>query len=462
MAWRGVLLLFLLPGLAQAAGERIPLDVSAWSILPFVGLLLAIALLPIFAGHFWHQNSKKAIVAAIFSLPAAVYLLSLDAGGAALGHAMEEYVSFAILLGSLYIVAGGKLVERNVPATALTNTSLLAAGAVLTNMIGTTGASMILIRPYLRLNRGRKHCRHVPVFFIFVVSNLGGLLTPLGDPPLFLGYLRGVDFFWTFQLWPQWLLANGLVLIVFYFWDARSWRREQAAISGFAAGHPVIRIRLKGAVNLLFLAGIIVAILFQSRTVSEPVTNFFRRFFLCPDLHLVWPWGECIMALMGVLSLLRTPRTLRRANSFGWGPLLEVAILFAGIFVTMVPALELLARPGLFPWLTSPFEYFWLTGILSAFLDNAPTYVVFATVAAGSQPIGELMTQAPEILKAISCGAVFMGALTYIGNGPNFMVKAIAEESGFPTPSFFGYMLYSTIVLVPVFLLVSLLFFSPW
>ena len=461
MAWHGVLLLFLLPGTAQAAGERIPLDVPAWTILPFVGLLLSIALLPIFAGHFWHQNRKKAIVVAIFSAPAAIYLLTLDAGGAALGHALEEYVSFVVLLGSLYIVAGGKLVERNVPPTALTNTGLLAAGAILANMIGTTGASMILIRPYLRLNRGRKHCKHVPVFFIFVVSNLGGLLTPLGDPPLFLGYLRGVDFFWTFRLWPQWLLANGLVLTVFYIWDARSWRREQAPIASSAAGHPEIRIRLQGAVNLLFLGGIIMAILFQSRTVSEPVTNFLRRFFACPDLQLVWPWGECIMALMGLLSLLRTPRTLRRANSFGWGPLLEVAILFAGIFVTMVPALELLARPGLFPQLSSAFQYFWLTGILSAFLDNAPTYVAFGTVAASAKPIGDLMTQAPHVLEAISCGAVFMGALTYIGNGPNFMVKAIAEEGGFPTPSFFGYMLYATIVLVPIFLLISFLFFWP-
>ena len=472
MAWRALLLLFLLPNMAQAAGIG-TLDVPIWSVLPFVGLLLAIAVLPIVAGHFWHDNGKKALVVAIFAVPAAGYLLALKGGAAALGHTLEEYISFVVLLGALYIVAGGKLVERNVPATALTNTGLLAAGAVLANFIGTTGASMILIRPYLRLNHGRKHGAHVPVFFIFVVSNLGGLLTPLGDPPLFLGYLRGVDFFWTFRLWPQWLLANGLVLAVFYVWDAWSWRRESVSVSGGVVNegtakgshsplttyHSPIRFRLKGSRNLLFLAGIIAAILFQSPTVSEAVTNFLRRFFLCPDLTLVWPWGEGVMALMGVLSLITTPRSLRRANSFGWGPLIEVAVLFAGIFITMVPAIALLARHRHQLNLTAPFEYFWLTGILSAFLDNAPTYVVFATIAAGEQPIGTLMTQAPHILGAISCGAVFLGAMTYIGNGPNFMVKAIAEERGFATPSFFGYMLYSGIVLVPIFLLISLLFF---
>jgi Na+/H+ antiporter NhaD/arsenite permease-like protein len=472
MIWRGLLVLFLVPSMAHAAGERTPLDVPIWSVLPFVGLLLAIALLPVLAGHFWHQNSKKAVVVAIFAVPAAAYLLALEGGAAALGHALEEYISFVVLLGSLYIVAGGKLVERNVPATALTNTGLLTAGAVLANVIGTTGASMILIRPYLHLNQGRKHGGHVPVFFIFTVSNLGGLLTPLGDPPLFLGFLRGVDFFWTFRLWPQWLLANGLVLAVFYFWDAWSWRRESTLVAGvvteaivkgnhspLTTHHSPIRFRLKGSRNLLFLAGIIVAILFQSRTVSEPVTNFFRRFFLCPDLQLVWPWGECVMALMGVLSLITTPRSLRRANSFGWGPLIEVAVLFAGIFVTMVPTTELLAHHGDRLGLKEPFQYFWLTGILSAFLDNAPTYIAFATIAAGEQAIGTLMTQAPHILQAISCGAVFLGAMTYIGNGPNFMVKAIADERGFPAPSFFGYMLYSGIVLMPIFLLISLLFF---
>jgi Na+/H+ antiporter NhaD/arsenite permease-like protein len=482
----GIFCLLTFPSVAQAA-EHAALDVPVWTVLPFVGLLLAIALLPIFAGHFWHANAKKAVVAAIFAVPAAAYLVLLENGPAALGHTLQEYISFVVLLGSLYVVAGGKLVERNVPATALTNTILLALGAVLANVIGTTGASMILIRPYLRLNHGRKHGAHVPVFFIFTVSNLGGLLTPLGDPPLFLGFLRGVDFFWTFRIWREWLLANGLVLVVFYFWDARSWRRErnrpsaagdrlsadsrqptadsrQPGRSPKAEGRngnqePVIRIRLTGSRNLLFLAGIIAAILLQSRTVSAPLTKLLGRFFPCPDLQLVWPWGEMVMVLMGVLSMITTPHSLRRANSFGWGPLAEVAILFAGIFVTMVPATELLRRHGHELGLTQPFQYFWLTGILSAFLDNAPTYVVFATISSGDRPIGQLMTQAPALLQAISCGAVFLGAMTYVGNGPNFMVKAIAEESGCSIPSFFGYLLYSAIILVPIFLLISLIFF---
>ncbi len=459
--WLGALGLFLLPGLAQGAGARTPLDVPVWTVLPFVGLLLAIAVLPVVASHFWHQNGKKAMVVALFAVPAAAYLLLLESGPKALGHSLEEYISFVVLLGTLYIVAGGMLVELNLPAKALSNTGLLAVGAALANVIGTTGASMILIRPYLRLNQDRSHGGHVPVFFIFIVSNLGGLLTPLGDPPLFLGFLRGVDFFWTLKLWPEWLLANGLVLAVFYFWDQRAWRREPSPDKGAArvipAGGPALR--LSGSGNIFFLAGIIAAILFQSGAVSEPVSNFFRRFFPCPDLQLIWPWGECLMAIMGGLSLIKTPRSLRQANGFRWGPLIEVAILFAGIFVTMVPAMELLARHGGEFGLTHPAEYYWLTGILSAFLDNAPTYVAFATIAAGDQPIGQLMTQAPNLLRAISCGAVFLGAMTYVGNGPNFMVKAIADESGFATPSFFGYLLYSTIVLVPVFLLISLVFF---
>jgi Na+/H+ antiporter NhaD/arsenite permease-like protein len=386
----------------------------------------------------------------LFAGPAVAYLLYFQWHTGqptvpALVHELGQYVSFILLLGSLYTVSGGIVVRGDARPTPWTNAACLAFGAVLANLIGTTGASVVLVRPLLRINRSRRHVAHLPVFFIFIVGNLGGLLTPLGDPPLFLGFLDGVPFFWTLSLWPHWLVANGLVLAIFVCWDALAWRRESAEVrAGLRDGEPV---RILGLVNILFLAGIVGAVLLQGAL---------------PGAGGAIAAG-IIMALAALLSLGLTPRGLRAANDFTWGPMLEVAILFAGIFVTMVPALELLARRGPELGVSRPWAYFWVTGILSAGLDNAPTYVSFATLAAGSNDFSALargeIPGGPLVLQAISCGAVFMGAMTYIGNGPNFMVKAIADHTGCPAPSFLAYLMYSCAILLPVFGVVTFIFF---
>jgi Na+/H+ antiporter NhaD/arsenite permease-like protein len=424
--------------------ETEPLDVPTWAIVPFVGLLAAIALLPVLAEDFWHKHHRKALVVVLFAIPVAVYLLLLDftagrPGTAALLDGLREYASFIILLTSLYVVAGGILIDGHIAGTPRNNTLVLATGAVLANIIGTTGASMVLIRFFLGMNAQRRHSGHQVMFFIITVSNLGGLLTPLGDPPLFLGFLRGVDFFWTLRLWPEWLVANGLVLAVYYTWDTLANRREMPPHLQSLGGEG-LRLRLRGSINILFLGGVLSAVLLRASVITDVA-------------------AEAIMIGMAVASLVFSPAGLRRANCFCWEPIIEVAILFAGIFVTMIPALDILARESHHLNLTEPWQFFWLTGGLSAVLDNAPTYAMFATLAAGDQPVGRLTTRAPHILEAISCGAVFLGALTYTGNGPNFMVKAIATESGHYTPTFFVYLLYAALILLPIFLLITLVFF---
>jgi Na+/H+ antiporter NhaD/arsenite permease-like protein len=421
-------------------------------VLPFFGLLIAIAVLPLAAKAFWHRHRNRAFVAALFAVPMALYLIALQVftgqpGVPALQEALAEYVAFICLLGSLYTVAGGVVIHLHVRPGPLTNSAVLAAGAVLANLVGTTGASMLLVRPFLRLNRHRQHARHLPVFFIFLVSNLGGLLTPLGDPPLFLGFLHGIDFFWTLGLWPQWALANGLVLAAFLAWEALAWRREPPATE-LPAREP-LRVHVRGAVNFLLLAGILATVLFQSEQVAGP------------KLRLSPLAGATVMAVLGLLSLALTPRNLRDINAFSWAALIEVAVLFAGIFVTMVPALELLREHGDELGLEEPWQFFWLTGGLSMVLDNAPTYLTFATLAAQGGSVGDLPATQPLLLAAVSCGAVFLGAMTYIGNGPNFMVRALADEAGYRTPSFLSYLGYAVVVLVPVFVLVTLLFFPP-
>jgi len=452
-----------LPSVACAAEQ--PLDLPAWSVSPFVAMLLCIAIMPLVAEKFWHSNLHKALVSAVLGVPVAAYLVWLGPATGqqsthALAHELEEYFAFIVLLGSLYTVSGGIVLRGDIEARPGTNAAFLALGGVLANFIGTTGASMLLVRPLLRINSERRQTRHLPIFFIFIVSNLGGLLTPLGDPPLFLGFLRGVDFFWTLRLWPQWLLANGSVLLVFYLWDRRAYRLEPVR-ARYRDIKEIEPIRVRGLVNLLFLTGIVVAVLLQSEKAGRQAADWLSALFPCPDLTLHRPVGELIMLAMAGLSLAATPRDFRRANAFSWGAIVEVAVLFAGIFVTMVPALELLKRHGVELGIDQPWEYFWLSGGLSSFLDNAPTYLVFATLAASPQPLDWLAAHKPLLLQAISCGAVFMGANTYIGNGPNFMVKALAEQAGYRMPSFFGYMLYSAGILVPLFVLITLLFFSP-
>jgi len=442
--------------LCAAEGPAEPLRVAPVSALPFALLLGCIAILPLIprTAHWWHLNRNKLIVSLGLAVPVAVYLLTLSEASHGrstheLLHELKSYVSFIVLLGALYTIAGGIYVDADLAGRPRTNTSILAIGAVLANLIGTTGASMVLIRVLLHTNVERHRVAHIPIFFIFVVSNTGGLLTPLGDPPLFLGFLAGVDFFWTMGLWKHWLLVNGLLLAIFYVWDTLAWRRE-TSVDKQQDERQVVPVRVRGLkVNLPLIVGVLLAVILQSDKTAASLG--------IPALS--FPVAEAIMVLLAVLSMVLTPKNIRHRNRFSWGPILEVAALFIGIFVAMVPALALLNQYRDSIGVTTPAQYFWLTGGLSAFLDNAPTYVTFGKLAAGSETIGALSLSRPDLLAAISCGAVFMGAGTYIGNGPNFMVKAIAEQSNYKMPSFLGYLLYSAGVLIPVMLVATLVFF---
>jgi Na+/H+ antiporter NhaD/arsenite permease-like protein len=404
----------------------------AW-IAPFALMLLAIALLPLWAPEFWASNARKLAVSAVLGLP--VLVLYAWQEPAALLHTSADYLSFIILLGSLFVISGGVLVTGDIEARPLVNTAFLAIGAVLASLIGTTGASVLLIRPLLSTNAERRHVVHTVVFFIFIVSNVGGCLTPLGDPPLFLGYLRGVPFTWTLRLLPHWLLVNALLLAIYYAWDCRAHAREPAAAvtRDRAAIRPLI---VTGKRNLALLLVIVASV---------------------AGLHA--PWRELTMLAVCGASLALTDRAVREANRFTFHAIAEVAALFAGIFLTMVPALDILHARGASLGLTTPRQFFWASGLVSSFLDNAPTYVTFLAVAQSLGLPAQVAGVSHEVLAAISTGAVFMGANTYIGNGPNFMVRAIAEERGVRMPSFGGYMLYSGAVLIPCFVLVTVVFF---
>jgi len=439
-------------------------DLPLWTVLPFVALLLSIAILPLTAGHWWEHNRNKAIVAGGLAALIAIYLVAAygHSGFHELFEKLKEYFSFIILLGSLYIISGGIYVRGSLNGTPLGNTALLALGAVLASIIGTTGASVLLIRPLLRANQSRVAKAHIVIFFIFVVSNCGGLLTPLGDPPLFLGFLKGVPFLWTLRLWPQWATVNGALLVIFHVYDEIVLDREERQRPGSQLEEVMKHepVRIDGLLNFAFLAGIVVVIYCSGQ--------------------FEWPYGvqELAMLVLAAAAYITTPRSNRDANKFTFGPIVEVAVLFIGIFITMAPALQILNAWGAGDRLrdlgefgmTHPWQFFWASGALSSFLDNAPTYLTFAATAAGIEQINVEEVKyldsfllkgdpAAALLAAISCGSVFMGANTYIGNGPNFMVKAIAEENGVKMPSFFGYMVYSGLVLIPIFVVVTLIFF---
>jgi Na+/H+ antiporter NhaD/arsenite permease-like protein len=405
---------------------------SLWAVAPFVGLLLSIALLPLRAPHFWENHKNKGLVAFLWSVPVAVYFLFNMPHELVLS--MKDYASFLLLLTALFIISGGIVLKGDLKATPEVNTLILAIGAVLANFIGTTGASMLLIRPLLQTNSERKHTIHVPIFFIFLVSNIGGCLTPLGDPPLFMGLIKGVPFFWTLRLFPLWAVMVAGVLLMFYVFDNIQYRKEDCR-SLIRDRRRVVPMRLTGTVNFLWLAGVVAAI------------------------FLPFPTREGVLILMAILSLVTTKRVCRTENKFTYNPILEVAILFAGIFVTMIPALLILNARGAELGITAPWQFFWATGSLSSFLDNTPTYLAFFSMAQGLGLNGDMMGIPSLILKAISAGAVFMGANSYIGNGPNFMVKVIAEEYKLKMPSFFGYMAYSLAILVPLYLVVTVIFF---
>jgi Na+/H+ antiporter NhaD/arsenite permease-like protein len=410
-----------------------PAPLPLYAVLPFVSMLLAIALFPLCLPHWWESNRNKLVVAAVLGAPVLVLYLVRQPG--ALTHMAADYISFIVLLTGLYVIAGGVQLRGDLEATPLVNTTFLAIGSLLASFVGTTGASMLLIRPLLQTNRERARVTHTVVFFTFLVSNIGGMLTPLGDPPLFLGYLQGVPFVWTFRLWPQWLLMTVSLLMLYYIWDTRHHAHEtRAALErDYTQIEP---LRIRGALNGLWLVGVVAAVAFLHAPVREVV----------------------ILALAGV-SLWRTPRAIHQANQFTAHPMVEVAVLFLGIFLTMIPALELLHVRGGELGVREPWQFFWATGVLSSFLDNAPTYLTFLALGQSLGLPGEVVGVPHVILAAISVSAVAMGANTYIGNAPNFMVKAIAEAGGVRMPSFFGYMAYSGAVLLPLFAIVTILFF---
>jgi Na+/H+ antiporter NhaD/arsenite permease-like protein len=441
----------------------------AWSALPFAGILLSIAVFPLLAPHFWHHHFPKVSAgwALLFAIP-----FVLRFGGEAVHEllhvAIVDYVPFLILIATLFTIGGGIHIAGSLRGTPATNGVLMVVGTVIASLVGTTGAAMIMIRPLLRANRHRHHRAHTVVFFIFLVANIGGGLTPLGDPPLFLGFLHGVPFFWTLGLWKEVLFSAVVVLGLFLLHDLYYWSREPAAVRDEPsdAREPV---RIEGAVNFALLAVVLVAVIasgvFPGREISvlgvhQATGNLLR---------------DAVMVAMLVASWRLTPQAVRAANEFSWGPIQEVAILFAGIFVTIIPALAMLrvgeewAMAFVVHAVREPAHFFWATGILSSFLDNAPTYLAFLSTALGrlypgvpeAEAVARLIQEHPMFLVAVSNGAVFMGANTYIGNAPNFMVKSIAEEAGVPMPSFFGYIFrYSLPCLVTTFLVVTWIFFE--
>jgi Na+/H+ antiporter NhaD/arsenite permease-like protein len=443
------------------------------TVLPFVLLLLCIAILPLYASHWWEHNTHKGYIVAALSIPLILYLIGTHqtAGGHVLLEKVMEYISFMILLTALYVISGGIYIRGSLNGTPLANTGLLLLGALIASLIGTTGASVLLIRPLLRANKTRKDIAHVVVFFIFIVSNCGGLLTPLGDPPLFMGFLKGVPFEWTLiNLWPQWIMVNLLLLVIFNVWDQIAFAKEEKSRPGSQLEQVMKHepVGVSGGLNFLFLFGV-VAVIYCSGNVKIPG-------------YAAWPFGlqEGIMAALAIAAYFTTARENRENNKFTFGPIIEVAVLFIGIFITMSPALLILnawGKPdggreifGVKFAMHEPWQFFWVSGTLSSFLDNAPTYMTMAATACGLNNVEvegsdylkkflETGPAAAKLLMAISCGAVFMGANTYIGNGPNFMVKAIAEENNVKMPSFFGYMLYSCGVLIPIFVLVTFVFF---
>ena len=463
----GVLL--ALVGMAGPAFAAEGLDGRGLSFLwalPFAGLLLSIATGPVLFSHTWEHHYGK--IAAMWAALAVVPLVFSKGFGVALEAVLHtmllEYVSFIILLFALFTVSGGILVMGNLRGTPTVNTGLLAIGTVLASIVGTTGASMILIRPVVRANDDRRHNVHVVVFFIFLVSNIGGSLTPLGDPPLFLGFLRGVDFFWTTKhLFSEMLFASVILLALFFAVDTFLHGRDDK-LPPLPDKTPDRAIKLYGKFNFVLLGAIIVAILVSAAWK--------------PGISVKFPGGEMelqniardvVLLAIAVVSLVMTPKQVRAGNEFSWGPIKEVAKLFAGIFLAMIPVLAMLkaGKAGAFGPLvalvTNPdgsannAAYFWASGILSSFLDNAPTYLVFFELAGGDP--GVLMGKMALTLAAISCGAVFMGANSYIGNAPNFMVYAIAKDMGVKMPSFFGYMVWSCCILVPLFVVITFVFF---
>ena len=417
-------------------GESLPI----WSIIPFVLMLGAIAFIPLVKEHWWENNNNKLLIALILGIPTGIYVAVIN--WHELYHTMiVEYIPFILLLYALFVVSGGIVFRSNLQPKPLVNTAIIALGSLLASFMGTTGASMVLIRPMIKLNESRKNKSFMIIFFIFLVSNIGGCLTPLGDPPLFMGYLKGVPFAWTFNLFYQWMIAVAIILVIYYIWDTIQFKKESIPPPSIAKpGEKAFATA--GNINFLWLAGIVLSVAF----LPKPIYGI--------------PAREVVLLLMVFLSLKTTPKVLREENKFTYNPIIEVAYLFFGLFLTMIPALILLKTRGGELGVTEPWQFFWMTGTLSSFLDNTPTYLVFFELARSLGGTGDMVAGVSHtLLVCISLGAVFMGAMTYIGNAPNFMVKVIAEESKIKMPSFLGYMVWSILILIPVFLLFHFFYF---
>lgn len=455
---------------AHAAHPAHPAPPALYSVVPFAVLLLGIALLPLWhvSHHWWEKNSSKLKVALAASALTLVYY-AFAYGEGVIDHAthelsapgipaamvvlknalLGEYIPFIVLLFSLYVISGGVAIEGRLVGKPSLNSGLLLIGGTIASLVGTTGAAMLLIRPLLRANAKRHHVAHTVVFFTFVVCNTGGCLLPIGDPPLFLGYLRGVPFTWTLSLWPMWAFMNLSLLAVYFVWDAILYRREDRAVveAPDATTEP---FAIRGALNFVWMAGVILAVALLDPSKPLPGTAW----------HAPLYFREVVMIGLSALSLALTSARLRQQNSFSYDAILEVAALFVGIFICMQAPVQLLNAYGPQLGFDTPTKFFWGTGFLSSFLDNAPTYVVFYETAKTLPAHGETVAGVqPLMLMAISLGSVFMGAMTYIGNGPNFMVKAIAEKHHVRMPSFFGYMIYSCAVLLPLSAIMAWLFF---
>ena len=440
-------------------------NVPLWLCIPFACLLLCIAIIPLVKGEWWEKYRPFAVIfwSLLFIIPFAVKYGAGTAAETVLECLVNDYLTFIVLLFGLFCVAGNITVEGSLVGSPRVNVILLGIGTLLSSWIGTTGASMLLVRPVIKMNSWRRNKAHIMVFFIFLISNMGGSLTPIGDPPLLMGFSRGVPFFWSIRFFPILLLNMIILLTVLYFIDKRAYRKDIAAgyMPEIKENEPLIRF--EGLHNIIFILIIVVAVILSGvlpdaagEVISIPIFGEVKL--------AITSLIEVVMILLAAfLSFKTTNAEIRKKNHFTWGAIQEVAVLFIGIFITMQPALMILKSAGAELGLTHPSQMFWVTGALSSFLDNTPTYLVFLTTAGSMGFVSGLTTALgvvpAKMLTAISCGAVFMGAITYIGNAPNFMVKSISDENGVKMPSFFGYIVWSLCCLVPVFLIDTLLFF---
>lgn len=430
-------------------------QIELWALIPFALMLTSIAVLPLVAEHWWENNLHKLYVALGLALPASIYLVMNDMGSNLEHMMLFDYVPFIVLLGSLFVVTGGIHIRGDIQARPINNTAIMAVGFLLASFIGTTGAAMLIIRLLLEVNQQRKYKTHTILFFIALVANCGGVLTPLGDPPLFLLYLRGAEFGWFVKLFPEWLTVGVILLVLYLVIDYHIYYRKEENAAIMADVREKSPITIEGKINIIYLVGILLSVSFLNPSYIPQMADHHS------PIHIRF-LREIVLIGLGLLSWFTTKKRIRKENKYSWDPIIEVAYIFIGIFATMTPALIYLNANAAKLGLSEPWQFYYCSGILSAFLDNSPTAVAFHTVAQGLPTATGTVLEAGidvMLLRAIALGSVFFGAMTYIGNGPNFMVKAIAEQGGVNMPSFFGYMIkFSLVVLLPIYIIVQLIF----